>query len=361
MIPDIAKIAPILFLVIVVFPLSSIAQVPTHELMETRLAEIGLPATGAIAENPPTARLVIAAPDNGCPKEWGDVCALWLSELLRYPRYAAYLQWHPLLFKFVEPVWFGNKKETWFGNEGQVNATWEEDGIYLNAAMLRKAAKHLRQQRVDPDIAPRILALKMLPLIAHELEHGITFEALRLATGIRFLAGSQEDEYLATRGSAEVLADLEKNSPELFTFRAYMVESDFKHKEILSRWHDGPKSLFHLVQRTYKNSVSILAGNREDLLGVYRKNESVLRRHLLHYSVANAPEAEIPLEVVERWHQKTSMILVCLEEEAKFNAVRSFLMTQLQATGLSDRLIGGLEDLPQEIPGTKPLEENPSW
>lgn len=153
--------------------------------------------------------------------------------------------------------------------------------IRVNRSELERMREALVRQGASPEDVPRLLALKTLPLIAHELRHFMNREAVAQAAGAAFELPLAEDEASAFADQARLLRELESSQPEL---ARHELPVDQSYRELLLDAKDGQEGLDRHVRKHYKIP-SLLAASPEELLDGYRQAADAQRRRLSYHEL----------------------------------------------------------------------------
>ncbi|MBI4051431.1 MAG: hypothetical protein HY400_02880 [Elusimicrobia bacterium] len=179
--------------------------------------------------------------------EWSRL----LSELPSTQEHASFLSSHGLTFTF-------SAKESSLASF----APWEPSIIKINGKILGEAIEALKSESVSSQKIAHIVAVKTLPLIAHEIRHAMTQDRLK-THGIgscMFL----ENEMISHTDEVGVIADMKKHKPILW--QSYSIPHIEDHYIKLEQaWNQpGPEKFLDFVFLRYGNKdISVFSTSDE--------------------------------------------------------------------------------------------------
>lgn len=154
-----------------------------------------------------------------------------------------------------------------------------ERHIYIDEVVLIREAEKLVDQGVSAPTAAQVLAWKSLPVVVHELTHGMVHDEVRRLMGRAFIFPSVEDEQIAFYAGCLALFDMFDEKPDLWA-EERLLEMDETEGRVLQAWLLGPRALERLVSAMYDERPSLLADDDKELLAVAQRRVDSTRERL---------------------------------------------------------------------------------
>ncbi|MBI5596754.1 MAG: hypothetical protein HY928_11745 [Elusimicrobia bacterium] len=158
------------------------------------------------------------------------------------------------------------------GGEGFGEATiaiYNEGLVRINRRWLGKGGAALEAKGVPYAKVPEILAWKALPVLVHELRHGITEGEMQAELGKVCGDYVVEDEVVAFRDQVAAIKYL--LSLRLPAFHdALFVDTDHASASILQSWELGPDAYLQDIRERYDRKLSAMTTPRAELLEASR-------------------------------------------------------------------------------------------
>ncbi|MFA5138482.1 MAG: hypothetical protein WC728_04550 [Elusimicrobiota bacterium] len=155
------------------------------------------------------------------------------------------------------------------GDTGGSLAQNEGDTITFNREELAGLRDELLSQGVSEKDLPRLLALKTLPVIAHELRHARTQSEVAEATGRSFEFPLIEDEVMSFAEELKVLRQTLQAEPRLAELRTRLDETTYKDLQAAAA--GGMAGLDAFVRQKYPRIPSVRTSSSEDLSSGYSR------------------------------------------------------------------------------------------
>ena len=191
-------------------------------------------------------------------REWGAL----FEGLSSMKEHAEFLKQHPVLIRLEDETKLGGAL-----------AGITPEGILINRQEVERMRAQLVKQGVAEDKADKILQLKLLPVIAHEVRHAINCEEIFKRTGRRYFFPTKEDEISALDDGARVLRELQ-SSDDPDVRLAYSpglrnrVDNEI-YKELEQAAAGGRAGLKQLVDKRYKGTPAVLELSDDYLVKAY--------------------------------------------------------------------------------------------
>lgn len=154
-----------------------------------------------------------------------------------------------------------------------------ERHIYIDEVVLVREAEGLVDEGVTARTAAQVLAWKSLPVIVHELTHGLVHDEVRRLMGRAFIFPSVEDEQIAFYAGCLSLFDMFDEKPDLWS-KERLLEMDETEGRVLQAWLLGPRALERMVVLMYDERPSLLADDDKKLLAVAQRRVDSTRERL---------------------------------------------------------------------------------
>lgn len=219
------------------------------------------------------AALLCAAPARAIDRASPEVDAYLAKRTDLGPKFSA--QWRRMLrsqpglresYRFVESQ---ARVDLRFpgGGEGfgeHTLAIYNEGLVRVNRRWLAQGGAALEARGVPYAKVPEVLAWKALPVLVHELRHGITEVEMKAELGRVCSDYIYEDEVVAFRDQVSAVKYL--LSLRLPAFHdAIFVETDRASANILEAWEAGPGAFIGGIRDSYPGKLSALDTPREEL------------------------------------------------------------------------------------------------
>lgn len=151
--------------------------------------------------------------------------------------------------------------------------------IYIDSVELLRAAEGLVDDGVSNKTTAEVLAWKSLPVVVHELTHGMIHDRVWRLYGRPFVFPSLEDEKLAFYDECLALFDMFDEKPELWS-RERLLEMDKTQAMVLKAWLRGPAGLEELVTALYDERPSLLTEKDDSLRLIAQRRAESLRNSI---------------------------------------------------------------------------------
>lgn len=147
-------------------------------------------------------------------------------------------------------------------------ASYLERTVRVNRDYIKAAREQLIQQGAPAESRPAVLALKMLPVIAHELRHGITHQEIVEAAGAPVYGEFVEDEYLSYYDTILVHLEVHAKFPLIRKFKMPAISRT--EDTLIALWNAGPKNIEQYIRKHYAAAPSLFAVSDEQLTAYYQ-------------------------------------------------------------------------------------------
>jgi len=151
--------------------------------------------------------------------------------------------------------------------------------IYIDEVVLIREAEGLVDEGVSPRTAAEVLAWKSLPVVVHELTHGLVHDKVRKMMGRAFIFPSVEDEQIAFYSGSLALFDMFDEKPELWS-QERLLAMDETEGHVLKAWIKGPRVLERYVELLYEERPSLIADDDKKLLEVAQNRVDSVRARI---------------------------------------------------------------------------------
>jgi hypothetical protein len=222
-----------------------------------------------------------------------------------------------------------------------------ERHINIDEVELIRAAEGLVDDGVSTKTTAEVLAWKSLPVLVHELTHGMIHDRVWRLFGRPFVFPSLEDEKLAFYDECLALFDMFDEKPELWS-RERILEMDKTQALVLKAWLRGPTGLEALVTDLYEGRPSLLVEKDEPLRLIAERRAASLRRSIAAMREASraatdyGPEmagvsqrflADLPqaLEHAEKSLKLVTAAQGILADPESLKRLKAFYRTELEA------------------------------
>lgn len=189
-------------------------------------------------------------------------------------------------------------------------AVYSSGRLRIKRQLLDEGKKALLKQGVEPKDLCDALAARTLPLVVHELRHGITDRQVREAVGLPFQAALIESEVLAYADQLRAVHILRRLRPELFRYDLRWISG--RESLLESAWKNGIDGAVRVdgldkYVRSFCTAPSVLTDGRESVLAYYRSEVEDSRSLVADWGVlpADAPERDQLLFAWSQEHLKT--------------------------------------------------------
>lgn len=193
-------------------------------------------------------------------------------------------------------------------------ATYDEGLIRVNRRWLAAGGAALEAKGVPYSHVPELMAWKALPILVHEVRHGITAEEMRLELGRVCDNFIVEEEAVAYRDEAAGLRSLLARGLPAFHDALYVAAADDVTADVLRDWNGGPEVFMAGVRARNPGKLSALTSTRAELLetaqglldrrradlAAWRSKDPAARRALIE---TRGPDAGKRLEALVRHNQ----------------------------------------------------------
>ncbi|TPW18933.1 MAG: hypothetical protein FD126_3191 [Elusimicrobia bacterium] len=154
-----------------------------------------------------------------------------------------------------------------------------ERHIYIDEVVLIREAETLADAGVSARTTAEVLAWKSLPVVVHELTHGLVHDEVRRMMGRAFIFPTLEDEQIAFYAGCLALFDMFDEKPDLWS-KERLLEMDETEGRVLQAWLIGPRALERLVALLYEGRPSLLEDDDKELLAVAQRRVDATRERL---------------------------------------------------------------------------------
>ena len=149
-------------------------------------------------------------------------------------------------------------------------AIYEEGLVRVNRRWLAAAGAALEAKGVPYERVPEILAWKALPVLVHELRHGINAEEMQAELGKVCDNFIVEEEAVAFRDEVAALKPLLAIHPLAF-HHALFTDIDQELANILASWDAGPAKFLADIAASYPGKLSAMKSSRQELLAASKE------------------------------------------------------------------------------------------
>ncbi|TBR20971.1 hypothetical protein EPO15_11495 [bacterium] len=151
--------------------------------------------------------------------------------------------------------------------------------IYIDEVVLIREAEGLVDGGASSTTTARVLAWKSLPVVVHELTHGLVHDEVRRMMGRPFIFPSVEDEQIAFYAGSLALFDMFDEKPELWS-RERLLDLDETSGQVLKAWLRGADVLERFIARLYDGRPSLVHDADAELLAVAQRRVDSTRADL---------------------------------------------------------------------------------
>lgn len=205
--------------------------------------------------------------------------------------------------------------------------------VYVNRIELVLNALSLENRGVPRVETPRLLAWKMMPLLVHEIRHGITEEELRTKAGANCPMASLEDERVAFFDQIRVAQEIIGRKPRLWD-DALLIPEDVETGSLLAAWSGHPDGLERYVEEIYVGKDSVLASSRTALLakheGLLAELKSLLRKSRELRGSRSGGEKTSDERRLERYARNSAACVKMLKSPREFKAYQAYYRARLK-------------------------------
>lgn len=214
--------------------------------------------------------------------------------------------------------------------------------VYVNRYRMVVAALRLERRGLPLDEIPEVLAWKMIPVIGHELRHGMIHEDMKDILGYYCpLALARENEVIAYFDEQNIIREVTAKRPELYRKRMLVGHIERHQGRVLMAWDGGLQGLKGYVARYYPKRRWVLETEREVLLASIEATKRQGERRLKSYKKMSAQELAALRAKEDRDPEKAARRLIRKAEECRktlstprmFKKYRKFYRTWESAIG----------------------------
>jgi len=221
--------------------------------------------------------------------------------------------------------------------------------IFVNRVRLADSARQLEAAGLAPARIAEAAAWKWIPVVAHEIRHGMVKSRLR-DKGIDFPQGTLEDEMIAFFDTVRVLQASLDGRPDLWTDDR-LIAFDFDSGILLKEWRRSPSAVKELVAPRYPKAPSVLDMPRERMAALLKEGWDAYAKTLTqvdrYYAAAKTmkdpmrrqealadPEAKATREDSVAMLGRARRSRIAIETTQGYERIRSFYRDELK------RLVG---------------------
>lgn len=221
--------------------------------------------------------------------------------------------------------------------------------IYIQNDDLAGFIKELLGRGLSKQESHQVVAWKLLPMISHELCHGMNAKKMVELYGFAYNGSSIEDETICWATQARTLGELQSKNPSLWKSGRFSLAGGAVEKAdeaLLEAWDRGPSSLRDFVRGHYHGRAELLTTERETLLTQLEANVNALRnvvpeilrnpgKALREADPGQKAELENLIRVMSRpgvrelFLRQTEELVALLRNPEHFELVKSFYAREL--------------------------------
>lgn len=179
-------------------------------------------------------------------------------------------------FRFFNAEKLKIRFEAMAANQGNAEIALAEEngGIVVNSKALADMATSLVSKNLNAQELEKQLALRLAPVLAHEIRHQISNKEAK-ALGIAYPGALLEDEILAHTDEIKVFEEITKNNPGVIDIGAFGLQQ----LEMLAAWKSGFPTFKKYVAEGRSNAPSIVELPREEQLARSKEHEETLKAY----------------------------------------------------------------------------------